>query len=170
MKIKTSEICTYGILGALLFVLKIIMAPLPNIEPVSLLITIYTIVFGIKALYPLIIYIILEIAIYGFSIWSIGYLYIWLVLLFSVLFIYNIKNSTNALLWATVSGIYGLLFGSLYIPLYVIYGGVAFAINWWISGVQYDVVHGVANFILCIILFKPLSTLMFKLRKQYKIN
>lgn len=170
MKVKTNEICLYGILGTLTFVLKLIMAPLPNIEPVSLLMIVYTIVFGIKAIYPLIVYVILEIVFYGFGLWSVGYLYIWLVLVIATNSIYSIKHSTNTLLWSTVSGIYGLMVGMLYIPLYVISGGATFAIGWWISGISYDITHGIANFILCATLFQPITKLLFTLKKQYKIN
>lgn len=170
MKIKTSEICIYGILGALLFALKVAMSTFPNIEPVSLLLIIYTIAFGIKALYPLTIYVTLEIICYGFGIWSIGYLYIWLILVLGTLCVYKIQHSTNALLWATVSGIYGLLTGLLYVPIYLIVGGITMATSWWMSGITYDIIHGVSNFTLGIILFTPLTRLLLKLTKQYKIN
>ena len=122
MKIKTNEICLYGLLGALLFVLKFAMSSLPNIEPVSLLLISYTIVFGIKVLYPLAIYILLEITIYGFGFWSIGYLYIWFVLVIVVTAIHKISNNKNPFLWALISGIFGLIFGALYIPLYIVSG------------------------------------------------
>ena len=170
MKVKTNELCLYSILGVLTFVLKLVMAPLPNIEPVSLLLIVYTIAFGKHVMYPLTIYVILEIIIYGFGIWSVGYLYIWLVLVIITLSIYSIKSSTNALLWATVSGLYGLMVGMLYIPLYVISGGATFAISWWISGIPYDITHCIANFILCLTLFQPLTKILFVLKKQYKIN
>lgn len=170
MKVKTNELCLYSILGAITFICKLIMAPLPNIEPVSLLLIVYAIVFRHHVIYPLTVYVILEIIIYGFGIWSIGYLYIWLILVIITLSIYGINHSTNVLLWATVSGIYGLMVGMLYIPLYVISGGTTFAISWWINGIPYDITHGIANFILCLTLFQPLTRLFFMLKKQYKIN
>ena len=170
MKITTREICLYGLLGTLAFVLKFIMAPLPNIEPVSLLLLVYTIAFGVKAIYPLVVYVFLEIAIYGFGIWSVGYLYIWLVLVLVVLSIYNINKSLNAFLWAVVSGMYGLSVGILYIPLYVISGGTTMAIGWWVSGIPYDITHGISNFILCLTLFQPVVKVLFILKRQYKIN
>ena len=161
--------CLYGILGAMLFALKFAMSPLPNIEPVSLLLIIYTIVFGIKAIYPLGIYIILEFLIYGFNFWSIAYLYIWLILIIAVIIVSKItKNNLSPLLWALVSGIFGMLFGALYIPLCIISGGFAFAATWWISGLPYDIVHCVANFILCIILFKPITNTLLKLKTNNK--
>ena len=165
MKIKTNEICLYGLLGALLFVLKFAMSSLPNIEPVSLLLISYTIVFGIKVLYPLAIYILLEITIYGFGFWSIGYLYIWFVLVIVVTAIHKISNNKNPFLWALISGIFGLIFGALYIPLYIVSGGFTFAITWWISGLPYDIIHCVSNFVLCMILFKPITNTLLKLKE-----
>ena len=166
MKIKTNEICLYGILGTLLFILKFAMSSLPNVEPVSLLLISYAIIFGIKALYPLVIYVLLEIIIYGFGFWSIGYLYIWLVLVIAVTAIHKISNSKNPFVWALISGIFGLIFGALYIPLYMVSGGLAFAITWWISGLPYDFIHCISNFVLCMILFKPITTILLKIAKQ----
>ena len=170
MKIKTNEICLYSILGVLVFSLKFIMSFLPNIEPVSLLLIAYTIVFGIKAIYPMIIYVLLEVVIYGCGFWSIAYIYIWPILLFNTFMTLQITNkSMNVLLWSLISAIFGLLFGALYIPLYAVSGGVTFAITWWVSGVSFDIVHCISNFILCMVLFKPITKTLLKL-KQYKIN
>lgn len=170
MKTKTYNMCLYGMLGSLTFALKFAMAALPNIEPVSLLMILYTITFGKSVLYPLTVYVILEIFTYGFSFWSIGYLYIWLILVIIVNLIFKCTHSTNALFWACISGAYGLLFGSLYIPLYLISGGAMFALSWWMSGIPYDIMHGIANFVLCFILFKPLMKVLHMLNtKQYKI-
>lgn len=161
---KVRDICLYGILGALTFVLKIVMAPLPNIEPVSLLMIVYAIVFGWNALYPLCLYVALEIAMYGVGIWSVGYLYIWLVLVIATIYIYRITNSTSIILWSCISGLYGLFIGILYVPLYIITGGVSAAWSWWISGIPYDLVHCAANLVLCIALFKPMLTIFYKLK------
>ena len=167
MKIKIGEICLYGILGVLLFALKFVMASLPNVEPVSFFLIVYTIAFGIKTLYPLAVYVCLEILIYGFGFWSVAYLYIWLVLVFATLIAFKItKHSMNSLLYAAISCLFGLFFGALYIPLYVVSGGFAFAVTWWISGLPYDIIHGVANFILCIILFKPITKAVLILKQQ----
>lgn len=161
---KIREICLYGILGALTFVLKVIMAPLPNIEPVSLLIMVYAIVFGCKAMYPLCLYVTLEIITYGIGIWSVGYLYIWLILAITTIYMYRLTNSTNIILWSCISGLYGLFVGVLYVPLYIISGGIASAWSWWVSGIPYDIIHCVANFVLCVVLFKPLLTIFTKLK------
>lgn len=165
MKIKTKEICLYGLLGALMFAFKFAMSSLPNIEPVSLLLISFAVTFGVKAIYPLLVYIILEMLIYGFGFWSIGYLYIWPVLVIAALLINKVVNSS--FIWAVVSGLFGLIFGALYIPLYLISGGFTFAITWWTSGLPYDFIHCVSNFILCLILFKPITNTLSKFKEWY---
>lgn len=166
-KRRIAEICIYGILGAFLFVAKFAMSSLPNIEPVSLLIIAYTITFGIKAICPISIYVLLELFIYGLGFWSIAYLYIWFILMFMVLIMHRVANkSINPLYWALISGAFGLIFGALYIPLYIVSGGFAFAATWWVQGVPYDIVHCVANFVLCIILFKPITSTLLKLKNK----
>lgn len=165
MKIKTKEVCLYGLLGALMFALKFAMSSLPNIEPVSLLLISFAVTFGVKAIYPLLVYIILEMLIYGFGFWSIGYLYIWPVLVITALLIKKVVK--NPFLWACVSGIFGLIFGALYIPLYIISGGFTFAITWWASGLPYDFIHCVSNFILCSILLNPITNALLKVKEWY---
>ena len=80
LKPTLREIALFGILGALTFGAKVAMSFLPNIEPVSLLIMLYAVVFGRKALYPIYLYVLLEILFYGIQLWNINYLYVWLVL------------------------------------------------------------------------------------------
>ena len=48
---STREIAVLGVLGAVLFVAKMAMALLPNIEPVSLLVMVYAMVFGRQVLW-----------------------------------------------------------------------------------------------------------------------
>lgn len=164
---KTNKICLYSMLGALTFSLKFAMAALPNIEPVSLLLVVYAVVLGVDAIYPLITYISLEILIYGFGFWSLGYFYMWPTLVAVTITLFKISNNYNPWIWALISGLYGLFFGALYIPLYIISGGPIFAFSWWISGIPHDIIHGISNFILCLTLFEPLTNTLLKLKKYY---
>ena len=70
------EIILFGILGALTFAMKVAMAALPNIEPVSLTLLVYGAVFGLRALYPCMVYVILEILYFGLGTWNICYFYV----------------------------------------------------------------------------------------------
>ena len=170
MKPKIIEICLYGVLGAFLFAAKFAMSSLPNIEPVSLLLISYTIAFGIKVLYPLAVYVFLEVFIYGFGFWSIAYFYIWLILIVAVIIVYKKTSiNLNTWIWSLISGVYGLIFGALYMPLYMISGGYASAVTWLVSGLPYDIIHCIANFILCAILFKPITNTLLKLKQTIKL-
>lgn len=71
------ELCLYTCLGDLIFILKMIMASLPNIEPVTLCIILLAVVFGRKALWAVGVYIALELLVWGISLWSVCYLYLW---------------------------------------------------------------------------------------------
>ena len=73
-KLTVRQVILFGILGALTFALKLGMAALPNIEPVSLLIMVFATVFGLKALYPVYIYVAMEVLYFGLGTWNICYL------------------------------------------------------------------------------------------------
>ena len=66
------EIALFGVLGAMTFGAKVAMSALPNIEPVSLFVMLFAVVFGRKCVYPIYLYVLLEILFYGLNLWSIN--------------------------------------------------------------------------------------------------
>ena len=158
------EIALFGMLGGLTFGAKFVMSGLPNIEPVSLLLMLFAVTFGVKALFPMGIYIALEILIYGIQLWNINYLYVWPLLLLVAL---SMRKVTSPLLWAIVAAVFGLFFGLLCAPVYLFTGGLAFAVNWWLSGIPFDLLHCVGNFVIVLLLFAPLRKLLGSLYRKY---
>lgn len=154
------RVALFGVLGGLTFAAKVAMMALPNIEPVSLLVMIYAVTLGKKCLFPLYIYVILELLLYGIGIWSVGYLYVWALL---ALIAWLLRDMRSPLGWALVAGGFGLLFGALFTPVCLLFGGPGFAISWWLSGIPFDLIHCVANFALTLVLFLPLRRLMTRL-------
>ena len=77
LKLTLREIVLFGILAALTFGLKVAMSGLPNIEPVSLMVMLFAVIFGWKALYPAFVYVVMEILYFGLGTWNICYLYVW---------------------------------------------------------------------------------------------
>ena len=69
-----------GLFAAVLFALQVSMLHLPNIELVSLMVILYTLVLGKRVLNILITFTILEGVFHGFGIWWVSYLYIWPIL------------------------------------------------------------------------------------------
>lgn len=157
------EICLFGILAALTFAAKYVMSWLPNIEPVSLMVMLFAVTFGLKALFPIYIYVLMEILFYGLGTWNINYLYIWTILAFAAMVLRNMKDRLG---WALLSGCFGLFFGALCAPVDIFIGGFGYAISKWISGIPFDLAHCAGNFVIALLLFDPMRGLLEKLRQN----
>ena len=154
---RTLALVILSQLGALMFVLKMAMAGLPNVEPVTLLTMVYTVVLGRWALVPIYLYVVLEFVIWGVNTWSLCYLYVWLILF---VLTWLLRKMDSALGWAVLAGAYGLCFGALCTPVYVVIGGWAYALSWWTSGIPFDLLHCTGNFVMVLVLFQPLRKLL----------
>ncbi len=164
-KLTLFEVALFGILGGLTFAAKFVMAFLPNIEPSSLMVMLFAVTFGWKGLFPTYVYVALEILINGINVWNIPYLYIWLILFVAA---WLMRNVTSRLAWALLSGVFGLVFGLLCVPTTWIMSGFASGLAWWISGIPYDIIHCVGNFVIALLLFVPLRKLLNKLYTHMK--
>lgn len=143
---------------------KIAMTFLPNVEVVSLFIILYTLAFGRKTVYAIFTFIFLEGCLYGFGLWWIMYLYAWPLLSFLA---WLLRKYDRPLPYAMLSGVFGLFFGALCAIPYLFIGGWSMAFTWWISGIPYDLIHCGANFVLCMILFKPLHHCLCTIKKNF---
>lgn len=162
-KITTYEVVLFGILGALTFAAKYVMSFLPNIEPVSLMVMLFAVTFGWKALLPTYLYVLLEILFYGVSTWNIYYFYVWAVLaILAILF----RRMESPLGWAVLSAAFGLSFGALCGLTDIVLYGWGTALAKWISGIWYDILHCVGNFVMALLLFGPLRKLLRRLYQK----
>ena len=159
-KLTVRQITLFGMLAAMTFGAKWVMAGLPNIEPVSLMVLLFGAVFGWKALFPVAVYVAAEVLFYGLGPWNINYLYIWPMLAVAG---YLLRGVRHRLVWALVSGVFGLLFGALCAPVDVFIGGFGYAVSKWVSGIPFDLTHCVGNFVIALLLFVPLRDLLEKL-------
>lgn len=107
---KTREIVTMGILSAILLAAQVSLGFLPNIELVTLLLIVYTLVLKKKVFFVIYVFVLLEGMIYGFGLWWINYLYVWSVqAVITLLF----RKNDSVWFWSILSGIYGITFGRL---------------------------------------------------------
>lgn len=159
-KLTVREIVLFGMLGALIFAAKYVMAFLPNIEPVSLMVMLCAVVFGRKAAYPIALYVLMEVLFYGLGLWNINYLYIWAILAIAA---GQMRQTRSPLPWAILSGTFGLLFGALCAPVDVVIGGFGYAIAKWVSGIPFDIAHCIGNFAIALVMFVPMRNLLEKL-------
>ena len=159
-KITVRETVLFGILGAMTFGAKYVMAALPNIEPVSLMVMLFAVVFGKKWVYPVYLYVAMEVLFYGINLWNINYLYIWAILAVGA---YCMRKMQSPLGWAMLSGAFGLLFGALCGIVDIFIGGFGYAAARWVSGIPFDISHCLGNFAIALLLFSPLRGLLERL-------
>ena len=161
--LSLGETVLFGMLGALMFALQIAMAPLPNIEPVSLLTMLFAVTFGWKSLYCIYTFVAMEILFHGIGLWNVNYLYIWSVLAVAAILL---RNMEPVLGWALLSGIFGLAFGALCGIVDLFIGGFGYATAKWVSGIPFDLLHCGGNFAIALVLWKPMRQLLEKLKKR----
>jgi energy-coupling factor transport system substrate-specific component len=159
------EVVLFGILGALMFALQVVMAPLPNIEPVSLLVMLFAVTFGWKSLYCVYTFVVMEILFHGLGLWNINYLYVWAVLAFAAI---ALRKMEQPLAWAMLGGVFGLCFGALCGIVDIFIGGIGYAVTKWISGIPFDLMHCGGNFAITLVLWKPLRKLLRTMHKKYR--
>ena len=157
----------FAVLGAMTFGAKYVMAWLPNIEPVSLCVLLFGSVFGRKSLWPIGVYVAMEVLFYGLGIWNVMYLYIWPLL---GLLAWLLRKMEHPLGWALLSGGFGLMFGALCAPVDIAMGGLEYAIAKWISGIPFDIAHCAGNFVIALVMFRPMRRLMEKLYNRQMKN
>lgn len=153
-------------MGVLMYVSQVIMAPLPNIELVSFLMIITARRFGFKSFISVYVFVLLEIMTYGLHVWSINYLYVWAVLVLTVI---PLRKIDNVWLYTIVSGVFGFAFGTLCSIPYFITGGISMGVAYIISGISFDISHCIGNTVLTAILYTPITkALNYILNKTLK--
>ncbi len=153
-KLSTRELCILALMGALIFASKVALASLPNININSVLIILTVIFFGWRSLYAVYLYVMLEGLIFGFSVWWVGYLYVWAILVIVAMIL---RKNDSAVIWAVVAAVYGLVFGLLmYLEYFAINGGWEMFFAMWVAGIPYDLTHCIGNFVFTLILYRPL--------------
>ena len=161
--LSLGEIVLFGMLGALTFALQVVMAPLPNIEPVSLLTMLFAVIFGWKSLYCVYTFVAMEILFHGIGLWNINYLYIWTILAVAAIML---RKMDSVFGWALLSGVFGLCFGALCGIVDIFIGGFGYAAAKWVSGIPFDLLHCGGNLAMTLILWKPLQKLLTRLTSQ----
>lgn len=175
MKKKTfltiKEIVTFGMLGGVMYASKLLMEFLPNVHLIGVFIVALTVVYRVKALFPIYVFIFLTGLFNGFSLWWIPYLYIWTVLWgFTMLIPRNINKKAAPFVYMAVCSLHGFLYGTIYAPAQALIFGLSFKgmIAWIIAGLYWDMIHGISNFI-CGILIVPLIKIFRLCEKQNNI-
>lgn len=175
LKLTGKDISLIGMMVAVIEVCKVTLSFLPNIELTTFWIIIFSLYFGKQIFFVIPVFILIEGTMYGFGLWWIMYLYTWPSL---ALIVQLLKKMESTYMWGLLSGMYGLLYGMLCAIPYVFIGasngglanGLKTAFAWWIAGIPWDLVHGISNFIIMLVLYHPITSIMKKTKTLYQDN
>ena len=169
-RISVRDMAVFSMLGALMFCSKVIMDALPNIHLLGMFIMVYTLVYRVKALIPIYIFIFMTGLYGGFGLWWIPYLYVWAILWgVTMLLPRRMPHAVAMVIYPAVCCLHGLLYGVLYAPAQALLFGLDFQgmLAWIAAGLPFDVMHGIGN-LFAGLLILPLSSLLFRLEKKQK--
>ncbi len=155
------DVASMGIMLAIIEVSKHALDFLPNIELVSFLFIMFSLMFGWRVLALTWAFTAIEAFYFGAGVWVITYCYVWPLLVIVVLLTKKLGKQ-NPWFYAILSGAYGLFFGFLCSIYTLVIGGFAMQFSWWVAGIPYDIVHGIGNFFICLFLFKPTLVILKK--------
>ena len=162
----------FAMLGAIMFVSKLVMEFLPNIHLIGALTMVYTIVYRAKALIPIYIFVFLTGLYGGFSLWWVPYLYVWTLLwAMTMLLPKRMPKKIAVPVYMVICALHGLLFGVIYAPAQALLFGFSFkqTVAWVAAGFSFDVIHAIGNFVAATLIL-PLSQTLLRLENKFHQN
>lgn len=101
-RLNARRLALLGILTAVLLGGQVALAALPNVEIVSLLVILYSLLLGRQVFLIIYAFVLLEGCLYGFGLWWVSYLYVWTLL--AIIALALRRTEAPALFWAILSG------------------------------------------------------------------
>lgn len=160
-----------GIMAATVECAKLALASLPNIEAVTLLLALYSYVFGWMGVASAFIFVIIEPLIYGFGGWVISYFIYWPLLSFVFLFLGKIRLK-NRFVLTGVAVFMTVLFGVITSLVDVgLFSGAfdnfayRFAM-YYLRGIPFYLLQTACNLVLFIAVFPFLSKKLLQMKNS----
>lgn len=160
------RLAVLAMLGSIMFLSKQVLEFLPNVELVSTLTMVYTLVYRRQALLPIFLFILMEGVLWGFVLWWFPYLYLWPILWgVTMLLPKTLSPKLQTPVYAAVCALFGLAYGTLYAPfqsVVFLHGNWEKTLAWIVAGLPWDAVHALGNLALGRLIV-PLVTQLRKL-------
>lgn len=157
----------YTMCAAILVVSKEFLAFLPNVELVSFLLIVYALNFRLQGVVSIaVLFSGIQTLLYGVGMWTPMYFIVWSLLGVAVYYLRNFLTNENRC--AIFSGGFGFVFGFLFsIPYFM----VSLRTGWiyFLKGIPFDLIHGIANYIIMLVLFNKVNQLLGDLSKKYNL-
>lgn len=168
-KLSVRELVIFAVLGAIMFLTTFALQALPNIHLLAMFIAAFTLTYRTRALIPLYVFILLQGVFYGFALWWLPYLYVWLPLWGAIMLASRLPlpRKVQVPLYMVLCGLHGLSFGALYAPGQALLFGLSFRgmLAWIAAGLPMDLLHGIGDFASALLVI-PLHELLRRLEKQ----
>lgn len=160
-KTDTREITLIGLLSALCVVSRIMLQFLPNIKPVTSIIVLvscrYGWRFGIKVA---IISTLISNMILGMGSWLPFQIFAWSVIALLSGLIGKSTISKSIVFMSCFSFFCGYIFGFLVSFEKLLYGGIKVFWAYYISGLYFDTLHAIGNFVFMLVIYHPLLRIL----------
>lgn len=150
MKLTVREMVTYAMLGALMWVSKMVMEWLPNVHLLAVITVAVTVVYRTRALYIIYTFVLLLGVCYGFPTWWVAHLYLWTLLWGAAMLLpREMPPAVASVVYIALCGAHGFLYGVLYAPTQVLFFGTSLQQipAWILAGLPFDITHGVSNLV-----------------------
>lgn len=168
-RLDLRHLLIFAMLGTIIFVSKQVLEFLPNVELVSTLIMVCTLVYRRQALIPIYLFVFLEGLLAGFGLWWYPYLYLWLILwAWTMILPKRMKPGWQVPVYAWTCALFGLAYGTLYAPFQsAVFLGwdLKKTLAWIVAGLPWDLTHALGNLALGLLIV-PLTTLLRRLEQK----
>ena len=170
-KSAAKSVALVGMMAATLECGKLVLAALPNIEVVTILLSLYGYVFGLYGVASAFVFVSIEPLIYGFGTWTLSYYLYWpfVALVFMMLARLHVKNR---FVFVGVTVLLTAWFGVLKSLVDVGLFSGAFDNFWYrftvyyTRGLAFYVTQIICNAVLSVFLFKFLADKLFKVKNN----
>ena len=162
------EMAVFSMLGAMMYVSKLLLEWAPNMHLIALFTIVFTVVYRAKALIPIYIFVLLSGVFGGISAWWMPYLYIWALLWGAVMLLpRRMPAKIAAPVFVALGTLHGLLFGVFCAPSQALFFGLDFrgTLAWIAAGFYFDLLHAIGNFAACTLCI-PLIKLILNVQKR----
>lgn len=170
LRLPVRDLTVFAMLGTIMFASKVFTQILPpNVHLLGLFMATITLTYRTRALIPIYVFVLLDGVFWGFSVWWIPSLYVWLPLWGSFMFAGKIKlpPAVQAPIFMVLSGLHGLSFGTLYAPANAFFFGLSFEgmLAWIVAGLPFDIIHAIGNLVAGSLIV-PLAALLKRLERR----
>ncbi len=170
-RITTKDITQIAMMVAVIEVCKVVLMGIPNVELTSFWIIMFALFFESKIFLVIPVFILIEGVMFGFGLWWVMYLYAWPLL---AIVARMMRKTESVIAWSILSGMFGLSFGFLCSLPYAVIGtvdgnlasGLRAGFQYFIAGIPFDMIHCVGNFVIMLVLYYPVKSVMKVVKKM----